>query len=154
MLKSGRGKQAMKAVILAGGKGTRLAEYTREIPKPMLKIGGKSILEHQIDLLIKYNVDDIIILVNYLKDIIINQFGDGSTYGVKIRYFEENKPLGTVGGIKEVEDWLDEDFLVLLWRCYGEYGPKKTDKFPSKKIVNVHWLSILTIIHTIVIWLK
>lgn len=106
----------MKAVILAGGRGTRLAEYTREIPKPMLKIGGKSILEHQIDLLIKHKFDDIIILVNYLKDVIINQFGDGSTYGVNIRYFEEKKPLGTVGGIKEVEDWLTEDFLVL----YGD----------------------------------
>lgn len=106
----------MKAVILAGGKGTRLAEYTREIPKPMLRIGRKSILEHQIDLLIRYQVNEIIILVNYLKDIIMNHFGDGSTYNVKIRYFEEHEPLGTVGGIKEVEKWLDDNFFVL----YGD----------------------------------
>ncbi len=106
----------MKAVILAGGKGTRLAEYTREIPKPMLKVGGQSILEHQINLLIKYQVEEIIILVNYLKDVIMNHFGDGSTYNVNIQYFEEQIPLGTVGGIKEVEKWLDSDFLVL----YGD----------------------------------
>jgi D,D-heptose 1,7-bisphosphate phosphatase len=106
----------MKAVILAGGKGTRLAEYTREIPKPMLQIGGKSIIEHQIDLLIKYQVREIIILVNYLKDVIINHFGDGSTNNINIRYFEETKPLGTVGGLKEVENWLEEDFFVL----YGD----------------------------------
>ncbi|MBN2614020.1 MAG: HAD-IIIA family hydrolase [Bacteroidales bacterium] len=106
----------MKAVILAGGKGTRLADYTREIPKPMLRIGGESILEHQINLLIKYQVDEIIILVNYLKDIIMNHFGDGSTYNLRIRYFEETEPLGTVGGIKEVEEWLTEDFFVL----YGD----------------------------------
>ncbi|MFO7655633.1 MAG: HAD-IIIA family hydrolase [Bacteroidales bacterium] len=106
----------MKAVILAGGKGTRLAEYTRELPKPMLRIGGASILEHQINLLIKYQVDEIIILVNHLKDIIMNHFGDGSTYNVQIRYFEETLPLGTVGGIKEVEEWLTDDFFVL----YGD----------------------------------
>ena len=106
----------MKAVILAGGKGTRLAEYTREIPKPMLKVGSQSILEHQINLLIKYQVEEIVILVNYLKDVIMNHFGDGSTYNVKLRYFEEPTPLGTVGGIKEVEDWLDSDFFVL----YGD----------------------------------
>ncbi|MBN2213035.1 MAG: HAD-IIIA family hydrolase [Bacteroidales bacterium] len=106
----------MKAVILAGGKGTRLAEYTREIPKPMLQIGGKSILEYQIDMLIKYQVKEIIILVNYLKDIIINHFGDGSTYNISIRYFEEARPLGTAGGLKEVEEWLEDDFFVL----YGD----------------------------------
>ncbi len=108
--------QSMKAVILAGGKGTRLADYTREIPKPMLQIGGKSILEHQIDLLIKYRIKEIIILVNYLKDVIINHFGDGSNYNISIRYFEEAKPLGTVGGLKEIEAWLEDDFFVL----YGD----------------------------------
>lgn len=123
----------MKAVILAGGKGTRLAEYTREIPKPMLKIGGKSILEHQIDLLIKHKVDEIIILVNYLKDVIINHFGDGSTYGINIRYFEEKKPLGTVGGIKEVEDWLNDDFLVFYGDVMVNMEISKLIQFHQKK---------------------
>ena len=75
----------MKAVIQAGGKGTRLAKYTRELPKPMLKIGEKSILELQIDLLKRYGISDIIIIVNFLKDIIINHFGNGEKYGVKMK---------------------------------------------------------------------
>ena len=123
----------MKAVILAGGKGTRLAEYTREVPKPMLKVGGISILEHQINLLIKYQVNEIIILVNYLKDIIINHFGDGSTYGVNIRYFAEDKPLGTVGGIKEVEEWLDEEFFVLYGDVMVNMDLNRLLNFHNKK---------------------
>ncbi|MBN2349962.1 MAG: HAD-IIIA family hydrolase [Bacteroidales bacterium] len=106
----------MKAVILAGGKGTRLAEYTREIPKPMLKVGPWPILEHQVRLLKQYNITDIIILVNYLKESIIDHFGKGEKLGVKISYFEEPSPLGTVGGIKEIENILTEDFIVV----YGD----------------------------------
>ncbi|MBN2763754.1 MAG: HAD-IIIA family hydrolase [Bacteroidales bacterium] len=106
----------MQAVLLAGGKGTRLAEYTKEIPKPMLKIGDKPLLQHQVELLKKYGITDIIILVNYLKDPIIDYFGDGSTLDVSISYFEESKPLGTVGGIKEIEDRIHDDFLVF----YGD----------------------------------
>jgi D,D-heptose 1,7-bisphosphate phosphatase len=106
----------MQAVILAGGKGTRLGDMTREIPKPMLLLENKPLLHHQVDLLVKYGVKDIIILVNYLKDPIMNYFGDGSRFGVSIRYFEEDLPLGTVGGIKEIEGWITGDFLVL----YGD----------------------------------
>ncbi len=106
----------MKAVIQAGGKGTRLARYTGELPKPLLKIGDKSILEHQIDLLKRYNIKDIIIIVSYLKEIIMDKFGDGKASGVNIQYFEEEQPLGTVGGIKEIEHLLDDDFIV----CYSD----------------------------------
>lgn len=106
----------MQAVILAGGRGARLGDMTLEIPKPMLLLGKKPLLHHQIDLLSKYGVKEIIILVNYLKDPIMNYFGDGSRFHVKIRYFEEITPLGTVGGIKEIEEWLTGDFLVL----YGD----------------------------------
>ena len=102
----------MKAVIQAGGKGTRLAQYTKELPKPLLKIGDKSILEHQIDLLKRYKINDIIIIVNHLKEMITDRFGDGKAHGVNIQYFEEKQPLGTVGGIKEIEHLLTEDFIV------------------------------------------
>src|SRR5512133_2326391 len=88
----------MRAVILAGGKGTRLGDATREIPKPMIPIV------------------EITILVNYLKDPIIGYFGDGKKFGASITYFEESEPLGTTGGIKEIEDSLDRDFLVI----YGD----------------------------------
>jgi D,D-heptose 1,7-bisphosphate phosphatase len=106
----------MQAVILAGGRGTRLGDMTLEIPKPMVLLGNKPLLHRQVDLLIKYGIKDIIILVNYLKDPVMNYFGDGSRLNVNIRYFEEVTPLGTVGGIKEVEEWITGDFLVL----YGD----------------------------------
>ncbi len=106
----------MKAVILAGGKGTRLQHLTKDIPKPMIPVAGKPLLEHQIILLAEYNITDITILVNYLKDSIIDYFGDGSAFGVNISYYEELEPLGTVGGIKEIEESLTEDFIVF----YGD----------------------------------
>lgn len=106
----------MKAVILAGGKGTRMGKLTREIPKPMLTVGGEPILSHQIRLLRKYGIKDVLILVNHLRDQIIDYFENDTRFGVDIDFFIEPKPLGTVGGIKEVEDMFREDFLVL----YGD----------------------------------
>ncbi len=106
----------MKALILAGGKGTRLGDVTQEIPKPMIPIGDKPLLHHQVDLLVKYGFREIVILVNYLRDPIIKYFGNGSRFGATIQYFEEPSPLGTVGGIKEIENQLTDDFLVL----YGD----------------------------------
>jgi D,D-heptose 1,7-bisphosphate phosphatase len=106
----------MKAVILAGGRGIRLGELTREIPKPMLTIGEKPLLHHQVDLLIKHGIQDIIMLVNYLKDPIMDYFQDGRRLGARISYFTENEPLGTTGGIKAIENQLTDDFMVL----YGD----------------------------------
>jgi D,D-heptose 1,7-bisphosphate phosphatase len=106
----------LKAVILAGGKGTRMGNLTSEIPKPLLKVGGEPLLVHQVKLIQRYGISEIIILVNYLKDQIINLLGDGTKYNVSISYFEEPEPLGTVGGLKEIEDRLAEDFLVF----YGD----------------------------------
>jgi len=106
----------MKALILAGGKGTRLAEHTQLVPKPMIDIGGKPLLEHQIALLSKYGFTDIVLLVNHLKESIVSHFGDGTRHGVSINYFIENEPLGTVGGVKELEPHLTADFIVM----YGD----------------------------------
>ncbi len=108
----------MKAVILAGGKGTRLGELTREIPKPMIRLAGKPVLEYQINLLKKYGITEIIILSNYLADVIEDYFGDGSDYGVDIKYFteKEGEPLGTAGSVNAVKSELRDDFLVL----YGD----------------------------------
>jgi histidinol-phosphate phosphatase family protein len=86
------------------------------MPKSMLKVGNLPILEHQINLLKKHSITDLIILVNFLKESIIRYFSDGKKHGVNISYFEEPIPLGTVGGIKEIEDQIDETFLVI----YGD----------------------------------
>ena len=106
----------MTGVILAGGKGTRMGSLTKEIPKSMIRVGDMPVLKHQILLLKKYNITQIIIPVNFLKEQIIGYLGDGSDLGVQISYFEEPSPLGTVGGIKEIENQLKDDFLVL----YGD----------------------------------
>ncbi len=106
----------MQAVILAGGRGTRLGGLTDDIPKPMIPIGGKPLLHYQVEWLVKYGIQDIIILINYLKDSILKYFRDGSHLGARIRYFEEKVPLGTTGGIRGIESWLTGDFLVI----YGD----------------------------------
>ena len=105
-----------QAVILAGGKGTRLQSLTKDIPKPMIPLNGKPILEYQVELCARYGLEKITLIVNHLKDPIIGYFGNGSRFGIAIDYFEEISPLGTVGGIKEIEESLNEDFLVL----YGD----------------------------------
>lgn len=106
----------MKALILAGGKGTRLQHLTQDVPKPMIPILSKPILEYQIKLLKENNILDIVLIVNHLGNTIKDYFKNGSDYGVNISYYEEEEPLGTVGGVKALADELNEDFLVL----YGD----------------------------------
>lgn len=101
------------ALIMAGGKGERLRPFTDTIPKPMLKVGDKPILEHNIDRLISFGVSDIYISVKYLKDQIINYFGDGSAKGINIYYVEETEPLGTLGSLSLIDQIKHEDILVM-----------------------------------------
>jgi len=104
----------MQAIIVAGGRGERLKPLTNKVPKPMVEVGGKSILEHTINLLKSNGVTDLILALCYLPNVIVNYFGDGKKFGVSIRYtFEEpSKPLGTAGAIKESEKYLKGDFIV------------------------------------------
>ncbi|MFQ3633688.1 sugar phosphate nucleotidyltransferase [Roseiflexus sp.] len=102
----------MKAVILAGGRGTRLAPYTTIFPKPLMPIGDKPILDIVIRQLSHYGFTDITLAVGYLSELLIAYFGDGERFGVTIRYSREEQPLGTAGPIALV-DGLDEPFLVM-----------------------------------------
>ena len=90
----------MKAVILAGGEGSRLGSISRTIPKAMVPIGDLPILEHQVLLCRRYGITDILLLTGRLSEIIEEHFGDGSRLGVCISYYKEPYPLGTTGGIK------------------------------------------------------
>lgn len=99
-------------VILAGGKGTRLRPYTVALPKPLVPIGDKPILEIIIRRLEKQGFKRIIITVNHQADIIMAYFGDGSKWGVDIEYSLEDKPLGTMGPLQLLKD-LPDDFLVM-----------------------------------------
>lgn len=101
------------ALIMAGGRGERLKPLTETTPKPMLKIGDKPIIEHNIDRLITYGIKDIYISVKYLKEQIIDHFGDGSNKGINIYYIEEEEPLGTIGALGLIDHLQYEDILVM-----------------------------------------
>src|SRR5215468_5006759 len=101
----------MKAVILAGGLGTRLKPFTEVIPKPLLPIGESSVLEIQILSLARSGVTDIFIATNYRSDFIEAFLGDGRKYGVNLVFSREHKPLGTCGPILLLRDRLPEPFL-------------------------------------------
>lgn len=104
----------MQAVIMAGGKGTRLASVTKDVPKPMVPINGKPLLEYQIENLKQSGVDNAILVVGYLGDVIKDYFGDGEKFGVKISYYTEIIPFGTAGALAELKDKLEENFILLF----------------------------------------
>lgn len=100
-------------VIMAGGLGTRLKDLTKEVPKPMLKVGQDPILHHIINNFKQYGYNKILITVNYKAKIIENYFQDGYAYGVKISYIRERERLGTAGGIMLAEEYLNKPFFVM-----------------------------------------
>ncbi len=100
------------AFVLAGGKGTRFKPITEEIPKPMIPLQGKPLLQHTIDLLRKYGITHVIISLGYKGDKIKEYFGDGSRFGVRITYVEEEEPQGTAGPLRLAKDLLKETFVM------------------------------------------
>jgi NDP-sugar pyrophosphorylase family protein len=103
----------MKAVILAGGLGTRLRPFTEAIPKPLLPIGEKSIMEIQIQHLAKYGFNEIYVATNYKADYVESFIGDGKRLGVNITFSKEDKPLGTCGPLTLLKNKLTEPFIVM-----------------------------------------
>ncbi|WP_293556914.1 D-glycero-beta-D-manno-heptose 1,7-bisphosphate 7-phosphatase [Phascolarctobacterium sp.] len=111
----------MKVVIMAGGRGTRITSVASDIPKPMIKIGEKPVLEHELECLRSQGFTDIIITVSHLGQIIMDYFGDGSKvspatgkpFGVHIEYYFEKEPLGNAGALFKIKEKLTEDFLLL-----------------------------------------
>jgi len=104
----------MKAIVVAGGKGTRLYPLTRNTPKPMIKVAGKPILEHTLVLLKANGITEFIFALCYLPNVVKDYFGDGSKFGVKINYIyeDEQTPLGTAGSISQASDMIDDTFIV------------------------------------------
>ena len=120
----------MKAVILAGGLGTRLQPYTTFIPKPMLPLGEKPLLEHLIEWVKKNGVKDIVLCVSYLRKTIEDYFEDGKRFGVKIEYAVSSKPLATAGQLKTAEKLIDDTFVCI-------YGDSIFD-FNLKNMISEH----------------
>lgn len=120
----------MKVVIIAGGQGTRIASLNNEIPKAMIPVCGKPIIEHEVELCKRYGFKDFLFIIGYMGDQISSYFGDGSKWGVNIDYYQEEKPLGTAGALGYLKDKLTEDFFVF-------YGDTIVD-FDMKAMLDYH----------------
>ncbi len=108
----------MQVAILAGGLAKRLGELTRTLPKSMVQVMGKRFLEYQLELLKRAGIKDVILCIGYLGEQIESYFGNGSNYGVNIKYSVEEKPLGTAGALKKAEILLDDAFFTMYGDSY------------------------------------
>lgn len=109
----------MQAVILAGGLGTRLRPITDRIPKPMIRVHGKPFLEYQLELLVRQGIMSVVLCVGHLGYMVKEHFGDGTRFGVHIRYREEGERLlGTAGALKRAESLLDDEFFLIYGDSY------------------------------------
>lgn len=120
----------MKTVIMAGGKGTRISSIASDIPKPMIRIGDKPVLQLEIESLRKQGFRDFVITISHLGYVIQDYFKDGSDFGVHIEYFNEEKPLGNAGALFELKDKLTEEFLLINGDVLFE--------FDANRFVNYH----------------
>ena len=123
----------MKAVILAGGLGTRLRPLTNDIPKPMLPLGKKPILEHLIYWARKNGIKSIVLCVSYLREIIEEYFEEGKKFGVNIEYATSKKPLATAGQLKTAEDFIDDTFVCMYGDSIFDFNLKNMVKQHIKK---------------------
>jgi mannose-1-phosphate guanylyltransferase/phosphomannomutase len=121
----------MKAVVMAGGEGSRLRPLTINRPKPMVPIVNKPVMEHVLDLLRRHGILDVVVTVQYLASVIQDYFGDGSSHGMNISYSVEETPLGTAGSVKLAEELLRDDTFIVI------SGDALTD-FDLGKIIASH----------------
>jgi len=110
----------LKAVILVGGPGTRLQPLTFNVPKSLVPVLNRPVMEHMIAYLRQFGVEDVILTLNYLPDAIRDYFGDGNDFGVRLTYCFEKDPLGTAGAIKNAAQYLDGPFIVLNGDIFTE----------------------------------
>lgn len=123
----------MKAIIMAGGQGSRLRPLTCSRPKPMMPVMNKPIMEHIVNLLKKHGFDDIGVTLQYLPGDIKDYFGNGMEYGVSMRYFVEEVPLGTAGSVKNAGDFLDQTFMVISGDALTDFDLSSAVKFHKEK---------------------
>lgn len=128
----------MKTIIMAGGKGTRIASVKSDVPKPMIPIAGKPILEWQIENLRNCGLTDVTLVIGHLGHIIQEYFGDGSKFGVNIDYFVEDTPLGTAGALFKMN--LTDDFLLLCGDVIIDVDFNRFIEFHKK---NKAWTSLM-----------
>jgi len=127
-------RESLKTVILCGGEGTMMRPLTLTMPKPMLPIGYKPILEHIVNFFKKEGLNNFIFAIGYLGENIIKYFNDGSHFGINIKYSSEESSLGTAGAIKKIEDFVGSSFVVSYGDIiFGNISVKNVIKFHSEK---------------------
>ena len=134
----------MRAVILAAGKGERLKDVAPGLPKPMIRFRGKPLLEHNIDLCKRHGITELFINTHLFPEIVHDYFGDGSNFGVTIRYSFEETLLGTSGAVKNFEGFLRPDpFFVLYGDNYSDYDLPLLEQIGKQKaaiaVIGFHW---------------
>ncbi len=123
----------MKAVIMAGGEGTRLRPLTSNVPKPMMPLANRPMMEHVVDLLKLHGFDDIVVTLAFMPNVIRNWFGNGSEFGVRMVYAIEETPLGTAGSVRNAMAELDEPFLVISGDVLTDIDLTKIVEFHQAK---------------------
>lgn len=123
----------LKAVIMAGGEGSRLRPLTCTRPKPMMPVMNRPMMEHIVNLLKEHGIEQIGVTLQYLPDAIKDYFGSGSEFGVNMRYFLEEVPLGTAGSVKNAEAFLDETFIVISGDALTDFDLSKAIEFHRSK---------------------
>ncbi|MEO0013774.1 MAG: hypothetical protein RLZZ535_2163, partial [Cyanobacteriota bacterium] len=124
----------MRAVLMAGGSGTRLRPLTCDLPKPMVPILNRPIAEHIINLLKRHNIIEIIATLYYLPDVMRDYFQDGSEFGVQMTYaVEEEQPLGTAGCVKNIQPWLDDTFITISGDAISDFDLQEAIAFHREK---------------------
>jgi NDP-sugar pyrophosphorylase family protein len=123
----------MKIAILCGGLGTRLGELTRELPKPMIPIGGRPYLERVLESFADRGFQDFVLLTGYKSEVIETHFGDGERFGWRIEYSRETEPLGTGGALREARQLLGERFIVTFGDVLRRFD---YDRFVQQHIGN------------------
>ncbi len=128
-----RSAQRMKAVVMAGGEGSRLRPLTVTRPKPMAPIVGRPVMEHILMLLKQHGIRDVVVTVQYMASAIEDYFGDGSQLGMRISYSREESPLGTAGSVKNAEELLTEPFLVISGDALTDFNLADIIKFHRER---------------------
>ena len=123
----------VKAVIMAGGEGTRLRPQTSNLPKPMLPLVGRPMMEHIVSLLRRHGITDIVVTVAFLPNAIRSYFGNGSELGVRMVYATEETPLGTAGSVRNARDELTERFLVISGDVLTDINLTSHDRVPREE---------------------
>ena len=123
----------MKAIILAGGKSTRLRPLTWELPKPMVPVMNVPVMDTILALLRRHGITDIVATLMFMPQKIMDRYGDGSRFGVRLGWSTEEKALGTAGGVKAVEDFLDDTFVVISGDCITDFDLTAAIRFHKER---------------------